>query len=1213
MSVDTSHANVSVPTLLNSIQLAISYQVKDYLGLPSLGIVAVGPVRNPADFPFCSIVPVETRVLEVTNRGVQYATRVLIEAHANKKDSRSAMRQSLGLIENIKSLFEVHNVAYKVPDSWDSKFGVDEKFLDLDMKEPYQWLGDFNNLDEVAKWIPQGTQTHYYSHTLIEHEGKSAMKISNLPNGDYNGCWVTRKVELPPIEEGKYYGFRLRYVRFGGGLSSTTTKVIFGAVRNIDDGVIGVGINNNDWFNDLLLDHNAGEVGGDWVNLKSTAALPIQTGGRGYELSGGVITITITGGGGTGAAATAAVLVGDDGLGVVNKITSITVTNPGSGYTEAPVVAIRESNLGKGATVKATIDEDLGTVTSIDLTIEFWFTMGVKSSLIVNPGVAVTDISIYEITTTNLLHTGYPSNPQELVEDTQFVSMTSSSPAEPYKNGFLHSTGAEFDFIYTKPHSSLLKDPNTSYELVSVDSKTIVDIYTSILKNAKTAGQLYIKDAVIKDFVLKPQPKYPVVFVGLNAEERTNKFAGADLIEYQLVFYIINKDGNRRRESSDAAFLKHIELVEKIQDILIHNLDAKGQGLNGELKGTLFGQSQTAEGLLFTSSISLSVQIFDIHKFQDAAGPYTQAESTPPVTVTLVSPNGFEQWKLGTTHNISWTHVSVGLLVNIKLYRVSTDTYTTIISGAANTGGYSWSIPDNPVVGLVAGNDYKIYIEDASNSSIHDFSDSTFSLLSEVFETKWETEGPTVAQRTITLPLYGQTHHLNFTVDWGDGTSIVTVNHHNDPDRIHTYINEGLYTVKMKGLMSGFKFNAGFGLTSNDHLKIKEITNWGDFQISVDDAFKGCANLVITAPDGPDLSLLTGYNLGLEHCFAGCTLLESIGLPSSWDVSNVTTFKYMFHDCPIFNQDITMWDMSSAVQLQAMFMNATIFNQDISVWNMPNLTGLPSTFQNAIAFNQNLNSWDWSNVTDLWGAFHSALAFQNGTEGAGYLGGNPPTWDLGENEWFVEMFQSSNFNQDLSGCTGIGDGRLFYDTGTATQSGTIVTGFGTNWVGGTGVFSLLHTVFIFADGTRAGYVTAVNNSTEIEVSISQTVATSQAYEMRKGVSYRQMFAYDTEFDRDIGHFDVTRVQPSAQSGGNYRMQNMFQGALVGLSTDNYNETLDEWVSQSPVSTDININFGTSTADTGGGGIPDGEAARDILTDPAGLSWVIQDGDGTWPP
>ena len=631
MSVDSSHASISLTKILDSLALGIRHQIKDHLDLPSLATVAIGPVRNPADFPFCSLVPVETRVLSVDNKGTQYATRVLIEAHANKKDSRSAMRQSLGVIENIKSLFEVYNTGYQVPDNWDSKFGVAEKFIDLNMKEPYRWQGDFSSQDEIDKWEKGPdpvAQTHYTSHTLVEHEGKSALMLNCANGGNYEDCWIMRKLEFPPIEAGKRYQVRLRYVRFGG---SGVTKGKFQTLRNPTGGIEPGGDNVMNEYAAGLINYQLtlGTEYGEWEMVGGlSSSFVVQTGGGNYHA--GTTTISfLGGGGGGGAAATANILVGADGNGTTNKITSITVTNPGSGYTEAPIVVISSSFWGNGATAKAIIDEDLGTVTSIELTLEFYLSLAVKTSEPGGGGIAITDVSLFEVEanpTTNII-TNYPSNPQELVEDTQFVSMSTSSPAEPYKNGFLHSTGAEFDFIYTKPHNKTLKFSGTDYTLKSVDAKTIVDTYSDILSKAKQTGELYIKNAVIKDFVLKPQPKYPVVFVGLNSEDRSSQFTGADLVEYQLVFYIISKDVNRRRESSDASFKKHLELVEKIQDILIHNLDAKGMGLNGEIRGTMFGQSKTAEGLLFTSSISLSVQILDFLKFKGSVGPYTQRET----------------------------------------------------------------------------------------------------------------------------------------------------------------------------------------------------------------------------------------------------------------------------------------------------------------------------------------------------------------------------------------------------------------------------------------------------------------------------------------------------------------------------------------------------------------------------------------------------------
>jgi hypothetical protein len=62
-----------------------------------------------------------------------------------------------------------------------------------------------------------------------------------------------------------------------------------------------------------------------------------------------------------------------------------------------------------------------------------------------------------------------------------------------------------------------------------------------------------------------------------------------------------------------------------------------------------------------------------------------------------------------------------------------------------------------------------------------------------------------------------------------------------------------------------------------------------------------------------------------------------------------------------------------------------------------------------------------------------------------------------------------------------------YSTGTASQSGTTVTGGGTSWTS-----AMVGSQFIFANGTNAGIITAVASSTSLTVTTSQTV-TSQAY------------------------------------------------------------------------------------------------------------------------
>lgn len=69
-------------------------------------------------------------------------------------------------------------------------------------------------------------------------------------------------------------------------------------------------------------------------------------------------------------------------------------------------------------------------------------------------------------------------------------------------------------------------------------------------------------------------------------------------------------------------------------------------------------------------------------------------------SVTVTSPNGGEVWDSGSTHDITWTAASSdpGGTINTIDIVLSTDggaTYpTTLVSGIANTGSYSWTIGD---------------------------------------------------------------------------------------------------------------------------------------------------------------------------------------------------------------------------------------------------------------------------------------------------------------------------------------------------------------------------------------------------------------------------------------------------------------------------------------------------------------------------------------
>jgi len=80
--------------------------------------------------------------------------------------------------------------------------------------------------------------------------------------------------------------------------------------------------------------------------------------------------------------------------------------------------------------------------------------------------------------------------------------------------------------------------------------------------------------------------------------------------------------------------------------------------------------------------------------------------------LVISAPNGAETWTVGSTQAISWT--TTGTVPNVKL-EYSTDggvTYPNVVTAsAANTGSFSWTIPDsisNTVRVRVLGRDRRL-------------------------------------------------------------------------------------------------------------------------------------------------------------------------------------------------------------------------------------------------------------------------------------------------------------------------------------------------------------------------------------------------------------------------------------------------------------------------------------------------------------------------
>ena len=217
-------------------------------------------------------------------------------------------------------------------------------------------------------------------------------------------------------------------------------------------------------------------------------------------------------------------------------------------------------------------------------------------------------------------------------------------------------------------------------------------------------------------------------------------------------------------------------------------------------------------------------------------------------------------------------------------------------------------------------------------------------------------------------------------------------------------------TLAISGVFPNYKMSQ----INGNYASFSGPVIWGDQQWeSMEETFFLANNMSTFASDTPDLSLVTSFykffqqanisvanNLGdwdvsnvtnMYVCFAFANLTnidvtnwnvsnvtsfrymfsKSVGLGSTsptdltgWDVSSGDIFEQMFRNNTSFNQDISSWDMGSATGLQAMFLDATSFNQPIGNWNTANVTSIRTMLNNVSAFDQDLSNWNILNITD---------------------------------------------------------------------------------------------------------------------------------------------------------------------------------------------------------------------------------------------------------
>jgi hypothetical protein len=105
----------------------------------------------------------------------------------------------------------------------------------------------------------------------------------------------------------------------------------------------------------------------------------------------------------------------------------------------------------------------------------------------------------------------------------------------------------------------------------------------------------------------------------------------------------------------------------------------------------------------------------------------TSADLEPSVvvpTISVISPNGYEQWNQGSTYDITW--LNIDFTGNVNVYLLKGPFASEIIApNIVNTGTWAWPVPEDQTL----GGDYKIKVAGVNTGDPFDISDEYFNIV----------------------------------------------------------------------------------------------------------------------------------------------------------------------------------------------------------------------------------------------------------------------------------------------------------------------------------------------------------------------------------------------------------------------------------------------------------------------------------------------------
>jgi surface protein len=353
-------------------------------------------------------------------------------------------------------------------------------------------------------------------------------------------------------------------------------------------------------------------------------------------------------------------------------------------------------------------------------------------------------------------------------------------------------------------------------------------------------------------------------------------------------------------------------------------------------------------------------------------------------------------------------------------------------------------------------------------------------------------------------------------------------------------------TLTITGLPTGATIRLGIYPTNfqrininngADRSRLLDVEQWGStVWTSMEQAFRDCNNLNITASDIPVLTSCTS----MHQMFQRCATLNGPTNINSWNTSAVTNMVEMFEQATLFNQNIGSWNTAAVTNMAEMFRVAIAFNQNIGSWNTGAVTNMTRMFSEAAAFNQNIGSWNTGAVTNMSSMFQQASSFNQ----------NIGSWNTSAVTTMNSMFQNATvFNQNIGSWT-------------------------------TSAVTTMNSMFTSAITFNNGGSSTINNwNTGVVTDMSFMFFQATAFNQNIGnwntgavTNMRQMFYLASAFNQNIGSWNTAAVTNMSdmflnatafnQNLGNWtlnatvNLSNMLNNS--GMDCSNYSATLVGW-------------------------------------------------------